>query len=380
MNHTNAAQFRHALGVRYNARLAVTGARGGRSVQTLERPCAVIGRCPHADVNIDCDTVSFRHAYLQAIGNRIVCLDLFGPNPIRWEDGGNHPWIGTQRPVRIGDCRVELLDDGWAAADGALPSPLDYKARDGGFHEYGLLPQVELRAKNAAIKGTAWPINRVVTLVGRDDRCRITCEDEQVSRVHCSLVLLPSGLWSVDLLGKGGTLVNGQPADIARLPDGCELQIGPYRLQVHYLSPTATLPPLQSERAAFLTKLHKIFRVNWDGETLIVTPQGRGRDFRYQDIQVEANAIITILRTLGFHNLLVDFSAVKLTGSLVIDAITQFCRATSGVAAISSCSPEQYSALKDLNLISLWPCFPTLADGLQAIRGTAPGAQLATRG
>lgn len=370
MEPNSAADFRHALGVRRPARLAVTE-NGQRREVLLARPCAIIGRCPEADVQLAHETVSFRHAYLQAIGDRIVCVDLFGPNSLRWEDGAEHPWISTRRCLRVGNCKVELLDDGWAMADASLPSPLDFKPRDGGMHEYGLLPQVELRAVNPALQGTAWPINRVVTLVGRDDRCRVTCADEGVSKVHCSLLLLPSGLWVVDLLGKGGTLVNGTASSIARLNEQSVLQVGPYQLQVHYLTPPATLPPPHAERAAFLTKLHKIFKVAWDGDTLIVAPQGRSRDFRYQDIQVEANAIITILRTLGFRNLMVDFSSVKLTGSLIVDSVTQFCRVTTGMAAICNCSSEQYSALKDLNLISLWPCFPTLEAGLRAIRQSA---------
>ncbi|MCA9053576.1 MAG: anti-sigma factor antagonist, partial [Planctomycetaceae bacterium] len=156
--------------------------------------------------------------------------------------------------------------------------------------------------------------------------------------------------------------------------EGSMLQIGPYRLQVRYLSPPAALAPPRADHAGFLTKLHKIFPVAWDGDTLIVAPQGKSREFRYQDVQLETNAIITILRTHGFRNVLIDFSGVKLSGSLVVDSITQFCRAAAGIAAICSCSPEQHAALRDLNLISLWPCYPTREDGLRAIRTAAMAA------
>jgi pSer/pThr/pTyr-binding forkhead associated (FHA) protein/anti-anti-sigma regulatory factor len=373
MSQTIEAAFRSALGVRRTARLKLTD-RGVASEVALDAPCAVIGRGPQAGVRFESDTVSYRHAYLQMIGDRICCFDLFGPNTLRWDDGGAHPWASVQRGMRIGDGRLELLDDGWSPGDASIPSPLDYKARDGLSRDYGLLPDVELRGMNAALEGQSWPVNRVITLVGRDERCRVTLADTGVSQAHCSLVLLPSGLWSVDLLGKGGTLVNGDPAGIAHLTEGTALQIGPYRFQVHYTSPPARLPPAKAERASFLTKLHKIFCVEWDGDTLIVTPQGRARDFRYQDIQVEANAIITILRTHGFRNVLIDFSQVRLSGSLVVDSITQFCRVASGQAVICHCSPEQLAALKDLNLISLWPCHPTRAEALRAIRTAAAGA------
>lgn len=370
MNQTTVANFRSALGVRRSARFMLTDS-GTRAEATLDRPCAVVGRSPGAGLKFHSDTVAYRHAYLQMIGDRIFCVDLFGPNTLRWDDGRDSPWLSTQRGLRVGEGRLELLDDGWLPGEPSLPSPLDFKPRHGGMHDYGLLPDVELCALNSALEGKSWPVGRVVTLVGRDERCRVTLADPNVSKVHCSLVLLPSGLWVVDLLGKGGTFVNGAPEEIAHLTEGMTLQVGPYRFQIHYKTPPAALPPAKAERASFLTKLHKIFLVEWDGETLIVSPQGRSRDFRYQDIQVEANAIITVLRTHGFRNVLVDFGGVKLSGSLVLDSVTQFCRAATGMAALCGCSVEQESVLKDLNLISLWPCYPTREDGLRAIRAAA---------
>ncbi|MCA9054653.1 MAG: FHA domain-containing protein, partial [Planctomycetaceae bacterium] len=92
MSRSDAAEFRQALGIRRAVRLAVTDGGGVRTERTMEAPCAIIGRSPQSDIRLDSDTVSFRHAYLQAIGDRIICLDLFGPNPLRWDDGAAHPW------------------------------------------------------------------------------------------------------------------------------------------------------------------------------------------------------------------------------------------------------------------------------------------------
>ncbi|MEZ6067949.1 MAG: FHA domain-containing protein [Planctomycetaceae bacterium] len=203
----------------------------------------------------------------------------------------------------------------------------------------------------------------------------MTCAEETVSKVHCSLVLLPSGLWVVDLLGKGGTLVNDEPVRHRRLKEGDELHVGRYRMQVHYESPPAMLPPPGVEKVAFITRLHRCFRVEWDGDTLIVIPQGRSRDFRYQDIQREASAVVSILKTAGFENVLIDFSAVRLCGSLIIDSVTQFCRAVRGAAALCCCSQEQLSSLADLNLINLWPCHATRADAIHSLRRASVAAQ-----
>lgn len=378
MGAATEAEFRLALGVRRDARLRVSDGNSHDSEIEFSSPCAVIGRSPQARIRLEDETVAYRHAYLQAIGDRLLCVDLYSPNGVRWDDGADQHWFSPGRIARLGTYRMQIAGEGWPATDLSLTSPLDYKPRDGGRVEYGVLPEVELQALNSALGGAAWPINRVLTLVGRDERCRIACGDPSVSKVHCGLLLLPSGLWVIDLLGKGGTLVNDEPQSFARLLEGEVLQVGRYRMQVHYLAPPAAIPPARADQVAFLTKLHRIFPVTWDGDTLIVNPQGRSRDFRYQDIQIEANAIITALRTYGFRNLLVDFSSVKLTGSLIVDSVTQFCRAASGMAAICGCSPEQFSALKDMNLISIWPCYTTREEGLRAIRTAQAAAPTAT--
>lgn len=367
MHPSGDQEFRSALGVRRDLRFRVAPPGEASYDFSLGSACAVIGRAAEAQFLIPRATVSYRHAYLQAIGNRVFVADLFGANSVAWYDGVASGWASPRRPFRIGDCRVELFEDGWDEAGAAL-SPFDHKLREDNGHEYGVLPEVELQVLNRSLDGIRWPINRVITLVGRDDRCRITCNDQFVSKVHCSLVLTPSGLWAVDLLGKGGTLVDETPIQTAPLRPGSVLQVGRFQMQINYLSPAAAPPPPKAEHVAFLTRLHRIFSVAWDGDTLIVTPQGRSRDFRYQDIQLEANCIIQILRTQSFRNVLVDFHLVRLSGSLIIDALTQFCRAAQGVGAICECSPEQLQSLQDMNLLSLWPYYPTRAEAVRALR------------
>jgi pSer/pThr/pTyr-binding forkhead associated (FHA) protein len=370
---TAVDEFRQALGVTRGIRLGITGPDGNSSEVAVESPCAVIGRSTDAHVVLADETVSYRQIYLQAIGDRVLCVDLFSANGLVWEDGRAQAWAAPSRLFRVGAYRGWLLPDGWATDDLTVPSPLDYKPREGGGGDYGLLPEVELKIVNKSLDGVAWPINRVVTLVGRDDRCRVTCAEETVSKVHCALVLLASGLWVVDLLGKGGTKVNDAAVQHARLRQDDVLQVGRYRMQVNYLSPPAALPPPNVDRVGFITKLHNCFRVEWDGETLIVSPQGRARDFRFQDVQREASVVISILKTNGFHNVLVDFSAVRLSGSLIIDSVTQFCRAAKGTAALCGCSEEQRSSLKDLNLLNLWPQYPDRRAALLALRAASAG-------
>src|SRR5262249_55310160 len=50
----------------------------------------------------------------------------------------------------------------------------------------------------------------------------------------CALLLTRQGLWVVDLLGRNGTFVNGQPVPWALLQDGARLQIGRFPIRICY--------------------------------------------------------------------------------------------------------------------------------------------------
>ena len=97
---------------------------------------------------------------------------------------------------RIGDTWIQVFDDGWTDDD--LKAPTEFRPRHESRAEYGVLPLVDLELLNSSARGTQWPINRIITLVGRDPRCRICCADENISKVHCAFLLLPTGLWIID--------------------------------------------------------------------------------------------------------------------------------------------------------------------------------------
>jgi len=58
-------------------RIAIIGPDGeGSRMHLMERPFAIVGRSPDCDIHLDDERVSYRHAYLQRIGGRILCVDL----------------------------------------------------------------------------------------------------------------------------------------------------------------------------------------------------------------------------------------------------------------------------------------------------------------
>jgi pSer/pThr/pTyr-binding forkhead associated (FHA) protein/anti-anti-sigma regulatory factor len=371
--------FRFVVGAARPIRLAVRRPDSrAPDVVEIDSPCAVIGRAPNCHICLPAEDVSYRHAYLQVVGGRIACIDLFSSGGIRWDGDNPGPWLSPQHRIQIGETWLQLFDDGWSY-EPDLPSPLDYRPRSEQRPEFGVLPEVELELVNSASKGTRWPINRVITLVGRDERCRITCANDQISKVHCSLLLAPSGLWVVDLLGRDGVRVNGEQTPFGYLQDESELQVGKYIMRARYpqlaaaRAAQAAPPPAAASGTgrpspAFLTRQHQVFPVEEAGDTLVVVPQGDIRDFFYQDIHLESNRVVHILQQYQFANVVVDYSQVKIVGSIVLDAVAAFCRAARGGAAQCAADPEMLSILQTMNFTSIWPHYPTRDEAVQAVR------------
>lgn len=372
--------FRFVVGAARPIRLAVRGPEGGPPVEVaIDSPYAILGRSGSCHHCLAGDDVSYRHAYLQVIGGRILCVDLLSANGIEWDGNDKGPWLSPEHRLHIGGHTLQLFDDGWAY-DASLPSPLEVRPRSEQRPEFGVLPEVELELTGGAAPGKAWPINRVLTLVGRDERCRITCADERISKVHCSLLLAPSGLWVIDLLGRGGVLVNGERVECAYLHDRAELQVGKYQLRVKYPQVArathvdwAAGVSQAASSAAFLTKHHQVFPVTIAGDILIVSPQGDIREFFYQDIHLESNKVVHLLQAHPFQQVVVDFSQVSLVGSVILDAIATFCRTARGGAVMCAASAEMLAVLETMNFPSIWPYYPTQEEALRALHAQRLG-------
>ena len=99
----------------------------------------------------------------------------------------------------------------------------------------------------------------------------------------------------------------------------------------------------------------------------MVKPQGDLQQFRYQEVQLEANAVIAALGRQDFPNAVIDFSEVKLVGSVMLESIAGICRAAKGKAAFCCATPEMYQALVDTNLQTLWYHYNSREDALTAV-------------
>jgi pSer/pThr/pTyr-binding forkhead associated (FHA) protein len=242
VNHEPLGPFLEACGVPGGLRLAVQGPGGPQVTRPpLLQPFAVIGRDPGADLPLDDPAVNWaRHAYLQALGGRVFCVDLGSRTGVHWDTGPRvNGWLRPGEAVRVGSSRVRLLPGADAPANaGDEKSPLA-----AGSLALGVASPVVLEFPAGATRDPLWRPDRQLTLVGNGRGCKLWLRSKRVSRYHCSLVATPAGLWVVDLLSREGVLLNGAPVRCATLRDGDELQVGSFLLRVRQDGSAGRLRP-----------------------------------------------------------------------------------------------------------------------------------------
>lgn len=228
--------FQAACGLRRPIRLKIQNGRGESRLLRLDRPFAVVGRNPAADIRLDHEQVCLRHAYLQVVQGRLWAIDLSVWGGLQWPPG-RPARCGLMRPgepVRIGPFTILALDDA-GPTDSAAEDPL---------HERPPGPPPTLRGHGAETGGeSSWSLNRTIDFLGRSSFCRVRIDDVGISRTHAAMVRTPVGLWIVDLLGRGGLLVNGIATRFGRLETDDVLNVGPHQFTLHRGGELATTWP-----------------------------------------------------------------------------------------------------------------------------------------
>jgi pSer/pThr/pTyr-binding forkhead associated (FHA) protein len=247
MTEPSSDLFRQACGASGLLRLAVERPAGREAFhREFDRPFALVGREPWADLTLDDPAVSRRHTYLQVIADRVFCIDLDSRSGTLWDGQPRRSgWLDPDRPVEIGPFAVRL--DGTAAPPGpdADQDPLASRPPD-----QDPLPAVALEVVCGDAKGLVWRMNRVLALVGQSAGCKVRVQDWGVGLYHCALLRTPLGLWVVDLLGSGGTSVNRAPVRWVRLGHGDELLVGDTLFGVRYDRPPGPAVPPDPEAVA----------------------------------------------------------------------------------------------------------------------------------
>jgi pSer/pThr/pTyr-binding forkhead associated (FHA) protein len=220
---------------------------------TFSLPFATLGRAATNDVVLDHFQVSRRHAYLQLIGGRIFCVDFSSRTGTHWPGGTSSGWVDDGQSVQIGPCIIrpkEFTPDPNATRSlfAAAYNPLQsFETGQEPFSDFTIHFIKGVREQSA------WPLRRVLALVGSSPQCKMQLVDPRVSRYHCSLLRTPLGTWVIDLMGRGGVRVNGARVRFARLYDGDELKIGVVVVRIECdTRPSATVVDPSVEHTANL--------------------------------------------------------------------------------------------------------------------------------
>jgi len=191
----------------------------------LAQPFAMVGRNDRADLTLDHDLVSRRHAFLQMIEGKVFYIDMgsrtgsaVGDSPSEWG------WVGPGQGLRVGPYTLRLPGAGAGAGAGAVDPPAANPLLSRSS-ERADLPRVSLAVQSLGNQ-SHWQMSPVLTLVGSSPRCKIKLGDSRLSKFHCALLRTPGGLWAVDLLGRGGVTLNGRPVRAARVGPGDVLGMG----------------------------------------------------------------------------------------------------------------------------------------------------------
>jgi hypothetical protein len=231
------ALFRESCGLAGPLRLDLLG-RGEAEPLAFDRPFAVIGRDPAADLVLDDERVGRRHLYVQAIAGGVHWVNL---RASARGDGGEAPaetgWLGGAAGVALGPFAIRA---GQGGAVASLEDPLAARSLDD-----APLPEVVLEFPSHPHR-PPWRVSRVLTLVGRGHECRLRIIDPAISTIHLALLRTPAGLWAVDLLGRGGIAINGRQARWGKLEPGDRLAAGPLVLRVRQ-APRALPGPARAE-------------------------------------------------------------------------------------------------------------------------------------
>ena len=232
MNLTDTSPFAEACGLKTPIDLRILRDDGTVLAEgELELPCAIVGRDNVCEVTLLEADVSLRHAFIQAVGGRVMLADIGSRLGVSY---GNERqpfvWLTPTTPAFLGSFRITLRRPLFVRP--TIPDLSPFLPQS---PSTDVLPRVGVRFLNGKSFKTEWIVNRVVTFVGRARDCKISLGADDIAPYHCYFILTPQGLWVVDLLAEVGIRVNGEPVRYARLNTGDQLQVGRFRLGFQYL-------------------------------------------------------------------------------------------------------------------------------------------------
>lgn len=221
-------RFRAACGLIGSVELELTLPDHSPERLSLVEPYTILGRSTRTTVQLEHDTISRRHLYLQVLGGRLFAVDLESRTGLTLEGSPvRATWLDPQQLLGIGTYTLRRVDHPSLFLTDS--NPLEDRLSDPGPISRASF-EIQLRQEVLS----RWRMNRRLALVGGSTACRVRLQDESVSRIHCSFIATTDGIWVVDLFSREGTRVNREPVRYARLQEGDQVQVGAYLLRISY--------------------------------------------------------------------------------------------------------------------------------------------------
>ena len=115
----------------------------------------------------------------------------------------------------------------------------------------------------------------------------------------------------------------------------------------------------------------KIFSVQQDGDLLVVTPVGDATAFRYQDLQMEVNALRSHIARGKAKHLVINLAQLNYFGSEFIGSLVSMLRDVRnrrGIACICEATPQMLEVLQNMSLFKLWPYFAAQSEAVAHVQ------------
>ena len=228
--------------------LRVVRPDGTRRLAAIDRPYAMIGRDPAADLRIAHPRVSLRHAYLHLDRRGVYAVDLATRVGTRFDDlpsGIRAAWLRPGRALELAGYRVELIEGTFEPGpDDHGPIGPDPLAATDGLVPLELLPDdpdgPTLRPRSA------------LTFLGKSRACALRLDGDELARVHGVLVRTSTEAFLVDFVGPSGS-----KGRVSVIRTGDRLEIGRHGFSARIRSPIVG-PSTRFSRATIAATVERL--------------------------------------------------------------------------------------------------------------------------
>lgn|GEM_PF-2828330 len=204
----------------------------------------MLGSDAACDVQLNHEDVSPRHCLLQWVESGLFCCDI-SPRTHLFADrnwSANGRWMDRE-PIQIGPYRLSVAEEDF-------PEPPAFSPFDRSPILADEYPQLGLQFVGVEQKNNIWPVNRLLTIIGRGVQCKLRLNHASMAQVQSCLLRLPTGCWLMDLANENTTLVNGRPIRLSSVDVGDVLEVGPFKVEVVAMgTDSAPVPKPQAQSA-----------------------------------------------------------------------------------------------------------------------------------